>query len=131
LYYIGPVPTRERPELSASQLQKATTKPKPIISGVNHLYKEVMTVLAKDQSGRNPREVIETYIYNLEPEAVSYYFRFLIENDVYITMSGNLKPTTPRRISAMYLRVYLWEYLRLDSSLKKKYETTIFANSFV
>ena len=119
--------------MSASQLHDVTakSKPQPIIPSIKYLFKEVREVLAKDQSGRNPRDVIETYIYNLEPETISYYFRYLIENDVYITMSGNLKPTTPRKISAMYLRVYLWEYLRADKSLKKKYETTIFANSFV
>jgi hypothetical protein len=127
-------PTKERPALSARTAKySAQIKPirtEPILSQLDDLYKEVFSEVKKDTSTRNPRDVIDKYLAGLAPNTLNYYFTFLVESDVQVRLSGNLKPTTPRQMTVMYLRQYLWQYIKSNKDLKAKYSTTVFGSSF-
>lgn len=111
-------------------IKSSHSKSEQIIPALAHLLKEVKSFLQNDESGRHPRKVVENYIYSLEVGSISYYFSHLLESCAEVSMSGNLSPTNPRMMAAMYLRVYLWKFISEDEKLRKKYETTTYASSF-
>ena len=109
-----------------TSLSQATNKA-PIIAELSGLMEEISEVVLNDNSGRNPREVIEHYIHRTDPNLLVEYFGILLINNCQATMSGNLRPTTPKMMATLYLRVYLWGYIRFDEKIKAKYATTIHA----
>lgn len=114
----------------ADKLRLTRIQQAPMINSLRYLYNELKQVLLNDNSGRNPREVIDTYLNGLNPGSLMYNYSHIVEEDVQLTMSGNLKPTTPKQMAVLYIRQYCWQYLKSDKALKKKYQTTVFGSSF-
>lgn len=119
------------PSKSKYTAETIEAKPEPMLSELRYFCNELKQALVNDSGSKNPRDVILNYILKLDNDTISYYFSFLVKNDIQVRISGNLKLTTAKDISAIYLRSYFWQYLRFDKDLKRRFETTIFATSFV
>jgi hypothetical protein len=119
------------PSKAKCAVKPVEVKLEPMLKELRFLGNELKQELKKSSGSQNPRDVILKYIQALDDKTISYYFSFLVGNDVRVQVNGNLKLTSAREISTIYLRSYFWSHLRLDKDLKRRYETTIYANSFV